>query len=82
MTVHSHSDRLLRSSRRNPCPVCGRSKDADCSFNHERSFVLCHHQRTDLIASVDEINGFVFCGNAKDGRTAMFRLDEFERRQW
>ena len=82
MPVHSHSDRLIRSSRRNPCPVCGRTKDPDCAFSSDRSRVLCHHPRLDLIPLVDEINGYTFIQNNRDGRTALFLLDEFERRQW
>ena len=82
MTVHAHSDRLLRSSRHRPCPVCGRVSDADCSFNQDRTTVLCHHQRLDLIPLVDEVNGYTFIQNNRDGRTALFKLDEFERRQW
>ena len=82
MSVQFHSDRLIRSSRRNPCPVCGRIKDADCAFSSDRSKVLCHHPRLDLIPLVDQINGYTFIRNNRDGRTALFLLDEFERRQW
>jgi len=31
---------------------------------------------------VDEVNGYTFIQNNRDGRTALFKLDEFERRQW
>lgn len=34
------ADRLQRSGRNNPCPACGRTKDADCAFNHD--IILCH----------------------------------------
>jgi hypothetical protein len=44
--------------------------------------VLCHHPRLDLIPLVDQINGYTFIRNNRDGRTALFLLDEFERRQW
>ena len=31
---------LIASSRRNPCPVCGRVKDGDCRFH--AGLILCH----------------------------------------
>ena len=85
MTVHSHSDRLIRSSRRNPCPVCQRVRDADCAFSPDRArviWVICHHPRTDLIARVSQVGEYTFWGNTRDHRAAVFLLDEFERRQW
>ena len=82
MTVHSHSDRLIRSSRRNPCPECQRVKDADCAFSPDRARVICHHPRTDLIARVSQVGEYTFWGNTRDHRAAVFLLDEFERRQW
>ena len=82
MAVHSHSDRLIRSSRRNPCPVCQRVKDGDCAFSPDRARVICHHPRTDLIARVSQVGEYTFWGNTRDHRAAVFLLDEFERRQW
>ena len=82
MSLQFNSDRLIRSSRRQPCPVCGRVKDADCAFTPDRSLVLCHHTRNDLIPGVDQVNDYYFCKNTKDDRAAVFVLDEFERRQW
>ncbi len=34
------ADRLSRSGPRNPCPACGRVKDADCAWGSE--IILCH----------------------------------------
>lgn len=31
---------LKQSSRRTPCPICGRNTDADCRFND--ALILCH----------------------------------------
>lgn len=31
---------LTRSSKRTPCPMCGRNSDGDCRFNDE--LILCH----------------------------------------
>jgi len=82
MTVRLNSGRLLRSGRNRPCPVCGRVHDADCSFTADRTFVLCHHARTQLVPTVDGENGYLFTGNTVDGRCGVFVLDEYERRQW
>ncbi len=32
---------LTRSSKRTPCPVCGRNSDGDCRYSDE--LILCHH---------------------------------------
>ena len=80
--THTHSDRLIRSSRRNPCPVCQRVKDGDCAFSPDRARVICHHPSTDLIARVSQVGEYTFWGNTRDHRAAVFLLDEFERRQW
>ena len=54
----------------------------DCSFTADRTFVLCHHARTQLVPRVDGENGYLFTGNTVDGRCGVFVLDEYERRQW
>jgi len=33
---------LTSSSKSNPCPVCGRTKDGDCRISRDRRLVLCH----------------------------------------
>lgn len=44
------SQKLTNSSKSNPCPVCGRTKDGDCRISHDGNMVLCHqnfdHDRT------------------------------------
>ncbi len=52
----SGSGKYQRSGQGHPCPVCGRTKDADCAWNDE--IVLCHTER-DLDAQVD---GYVYRG--------------------
>ncbi len=39
------SSRSQRSSRRNPCPVCGRTKDEDCEMRID-GMVFCHRGST------------------------------------
>src|SRR4028119_1945701 len=34
--------KLLNSSKSNPCPVCGRTKDGDCRISRDGKMVLCH----------------------------------------
>ena len=36
------SDNLIRSSIKNPCLVCDRTKDGDCRCSRDRKIVLCH----------------------------------------
>ena len=31
---------MQSSSKRNPCPICGRTKDGDCRWTHD--LILCH----------------------------------------
>jgi putative DNA primase/helicase len=33
---------MTRSGKNNPCPVCGRTKDSDCSWYPDSKTVLCH----------------------------------------
>jgi hypothetical protein len=33
---------IIRSSKQNPCPVCGRAKDGDCSQYADGQTVMCH----------------------------------------
>jgi hypothetical protein len=34
--------KLLNSSKSNPCPVCGRTKDGDCRISYDGKMILCH----------------------------------------
>lgn len=36
---------LTKSSKTNPCPVCNRTKDADCRISADGLMVLCHTHR-------------------------------------
>jgi len=54
------------SSHRNPCPVCGRTKDGDCRI-HSNGKVLCQTKANGKYG--DELNGFRFAKSNDDGRT-------------
>jgi hypothetical protein len=52
--VISSSARFVSSSKKNPCPICGRVKDGDCRSMEAGNVVLCH---TFKDAAAD-INGY------------------------
>ena len=72
---HSHSRRFLRSSKRQPCPVCGRTKDGDCAWAEDTSVVFCHHPQK-LIPDVDRKGDFLFVGNTSDDRASIWFKDQ------
>ena len=41
-TVESFASNFSTSSKTNPCPVCGRTKDTDCRISRDGKMVLCH----------------------------------------
>jgi Protein of unknown function (DUF3987) len=55
-------EKLIPSSIKNPCPVCGRTKDTDCRTTTDSVFVLCHthQQKTD-------VEGWVWRGECLTG---------------
>lgn len=70
------SHRWIPSSHRNPCPICGRTKDGDCRILSDDTGVICHHPRTDLSPGDVLPSGWAFTGNSDDGRGARFKRDE------
>jgi hypothetical protein len=71
--------KLIVSSRRNPCPVCGRTKDSDCRVSSDGLEVICHHPKDhragEVVTGADE-GAWAFTGNTKDGRAGHFTLDK------
>jgi len=59
-------NRLIASSRRNPCPVCGRTKDGDCRIL-DTGAVFCQSHPNEEIGT--EKNGYLFAKRNDDGRT-------------
>lgn len=39
-------ERWSPSSRRNPCPICGRTKDGDCRIRQDGQMVFCHRGKS------------------------------------
>jgi hypothetical protein len=80
--------RFTHSSRRTPCPVCGRSKDADCRWI-PGEVIYCHqgssNQSSGLLKPGDvvTINGFPWALVARDGGFAgaanVFRPDRSDQ---
>jgi len=74
---------LLASGRKNPCPVCGRTKDGDCRIGP--ALVLCHYGithhpgeglRPGKVLEGRDGQRWAFTGDTADGRTAKFTLDK------
>lgn len=55
-------DKPIYSSKKNPCPVCGRTKDGDCRMTTDSVFVLCHTHQTKT-----EVEGWVWRGECQKG---------------
>jgi len=69
-----------------PCPVCGRTKDNDCSILRDGTFCLCHHGKTDKPPTVRvgetierEGQTWAFCGFGRNhhgfGKCSKFKLE-------
>lgn len=67
----------INSSKRNPCPICGRTKDGDCR-QMPNGTVVCHHPKDLKPGDTQTIDGVVwaFTGNSGDGRGGVFKVDE------
>ncbi len=75
----SEKQKLIVSSRRNPCPVCGRTKDSDCRMSADGLEVICHHPKDhragEVITGADD-QTWAFTGNTRDGRAGHYTLDK------
>ena len=65
---------LANSSKSNPCPVCGRTKDGDCRISQDGKMVLCHqnfdHSKT------QQPDLWHFNGSTSDGRCGIYIFKE------
>lgn len=80
----SSQKRWTPSSKRNPCPICGRFKDGDCRISADGLQVICHYGQTfapppNLIPG-EVVNGWAFTGKSSDGRTGHFTVDKGQSR--
>jgi len=64
----------INSSQRNPCPICGRTKDGDCRISGDGQHVICHRPKD--LRPGEVINGWAFTGNTSDGRGGHFTPDK------
>lgn len=71
----------INSSKRHPCPICGREKDGDCRLMPD-GIVLCHHPKDLKVGETTNVDGVVwaFTGNTKDGRAGIFKPHEPRQR--
>jgi putative DNA primase/helicase len=65
---------LANSSKSNPCPVCGRTKDGDCRISQDGKMVLCH-QNFDH-AKTQQPDLWHFNGSTSDGRCGIYIFKE------
>jgi len=70
--VASHATRWIPSSKANPCPVCGRTKDGDCRISGDGLQVNCHRGSTHS-PPADLKKGDTVIG--KDGRVWAYTKD-------
>lgn len=68
------SPQWINSSQRNPCPICGRTKDGDCRISSDGQHVICHHPKDLRPGEVQ--NGWAFTGYSTDGRGGHFTPDK------
>ena len=65
------TQKLTNSSKSNPCPVCGRTKDGDCRISHDGGMVLCHNN-----FDANSNPNWHFTGQSKDGRCGVYVFKE------
>ena len=65
---------LAPSSKSNPCPVCGRTKDGDCRISHDGKMVLCHQNFDN--AKTQQPDLWHFDKASSDGRCGIYIFKE------
>ena len=76
------SSKFTYSSRRTPCPVCGRTKDSDCRWDekllHCRTYAKEHLRVGEVLRGHDG-QQWAYLGDSDGGRWAMFRPHQEKR---
>lgn len=72
--VSSVRGNLISSSKSNPCPVCGRTKDRDCRISHDGKMVLCHQNFDHTKTQQPDL--WHFDGTSSDGRCGVYVFKE------
>jgi len=84
-TIVSHSSsQFTYSSAKNPCPVCGRTKDSDCRWNdvcHCRTYAKVRLETGEVIRGHDG-QQWAYLGDSDGGRWAMFKPHEERLKRW
>jgi len=76
-TGGSLASNFSTSSKTNPCPVCGRTKDTDCRISRDGKMVLCH-QNFDH-AKTQQPDLWHFDKPTSDGRCGVYVFKEKEK---
>jgi KaiC/GvpD/RAD55 family RecA-like ATPase len=76
-TGESFAFNFSTSSKTNPCPVCGRTKDTDCRISRDGKMVLCH-QNFDH-AKTQQPDLWHFDKPTSDGRCGVYVFKEKEK---
>jgi len=76
-TGESFASNFSTSSKTNPCPVCGRTKDTDCRISRDGKMVLCH-QNFDHAKTLQP-DLWHFDKPTSDGRCGVYVFKEKEK---
>ncbi len=73
-TGGSFASNFSTSSKTNPCPVCGRTKDKDCRISHDAKLVLCHQNFNHTKTRQPDL--WHFNGESSDNRGGVYVFKE------
>jgi len=76
-TGESFASNFSTSSKTNPCPVCGRTKDGDCRISRDGKMVLCHQNFDHTKTQQPDL--WHFDKPSSDGRCGVYVFKEKEK---
>ena len=76
-TGESFASNFSTSSKTNPCPVCGRTKDGDCRISRDGKMVLCHQNFDHTKTQQPDL--WHFDKPTSDGRCGVYVFKEKEK---
>jgi hypothetical protein len=76
-TAGSSASDFSTSSKTNPCPVCGRTKDTDCRISRDGKMVLCHQNFDHTKTQQPDL--WNFNKPSSDGRCGVYVFKEKEK---
>lgn len=76
------SAKYIYSSKRNPCPVCGRTKDADCRVTPDEGLVFCHSEINSRKPG-EELNEHIYLGENSTGNWGKWvrKSEQFQKQR-